>query len=288
MVRLERILYEKAVNTNLLGRARKIAKPRSWFTEENKVNNNTVVWPLQNLGSKLMEPFWERLASMEYNTIRSISKDQGVPLENFFALREEDWRRGVLAENMKRENLHPFVNMIHRWTRNRYFKVDKYQPGFEVPDHILEETHGEPFQKNYGYSSGIQELLFEYKKEMIPTSYMWRSKLVILDILLIHGLSNRENWNRLFYNEDYYHKEQEILDKEKEEQERQTDMTDPANQAKFRQWMEDSIKKFPGMYCVEGGQFDYDTFFTNCAILNGHMKPSETMSQDQIDQREKH
>jgi len=283
MMRLEKILYEKAINTNLLGRARTITKPKGWFTSIDKYDNHTIVWPGSLIANKITKPFYQALASLEYKTTRNMSKEQGIPLESYFALKEEDWRRGVLAEHMKRENLHPFVLMQHRTVRGRYWKVDKYQPGFEVPDFILEETHGNALLDNLAYAEGIQNLMFEYRREMIPTTYMFRSRWVVLDLFLIHGLVNRENWNRLFFNEDNYHKEAEIIQKEKQDVKDKTDMTKPENQAQFKAWMESQIKKFPGYYTAEGSEFDYETYFRNHSILNGFLKPGENLSKEELE-----
>ena len=211
-----------------------------------------------------------------------VSKLQGVPMENFMALREDDWRRGVLSEHMKRENLHPWVQMVHSHIRNRFHKVDKYQKGFEVPDEIVRETHARPLVETLSYAETMQALMFEYKKEMMPNVYWFRSVMVPLDFAILHNLIDRESWNRMFYNEVRYDTEKDEMQAEEEEADRKVDMTDPSNQAKFRSWMESKIKQFPGVFVREGEEFDYETFFRDQAALNGHLKPSQEMSQEQI------
>jgi hypothetical protein len=283
MVRLERILYEKAVNTNLLGRARKIASPSTWHKEKILRNNTTVFWPGGILFQGIKNFFLERMVSMEYKSFYEFTKAQGVPMSDFLAMSEAGWRRDILAEQMKRENLHPFVQMVHAHTRCRFWKVDKHMKGFEVPDWVSNESHGQALIDNIDYSNSIKDVLAEYTREMMPRIYMWRSRRVILDILIVHGLINRKNWNRLFYNEAFYTDELLEIEEDRKRIERAKDFTQTGNQAMFKAWMEARIKKFPGVYTREGESFDYDTFFRNHAVVNGHMKPSEEMSQNEID-----
>ena len=273
MVRLERILYEKAINNNLLGRARKIKSPMAWFNKEPNINEG-VYWPGGLFIQKLTEPFIERLASLEYKFLYNLSKTRGIPLESFLSLKEEDWRRCVLTENIKRENWHPWVEILHSHIRCRYFKVDKFQPGFEVPDYIVDETHALPYIETMSYSDGIQDLIGEYTREMMPKVYMFRSRRVILDILIFHGLFHRKNWNRLFYNEASYVEEEKEIQEDLKNLRNSIDMTNPKNQENFKNWLEKKIKLFPGTYTREGEPFDYETFFNKQAILNNHMKPN--------------
>lgn len=282
MVRLERVLYEKVVNNKLLGRNRRIGSPQTWFTKNN-IKNSSVFWPGGYLVTKLLDPIFNFVTGKEYTQLYKVSKLQGVPMENFLALKEDDWRRGVLSEHMKRENLHPWVQMIHSHVRSRFHKVEKYQKGFEVPDEIVEETHGRPLIETISYAETMQNLMGEYKSEMMPNVYMFRSVLNPLDLPILHNLIDRESWNRMFYNEVRYDTERDEIEAEEAEEKRQIDMTDPKNQAKFRSWMENKIKLYPGVFVREGEQFDYETFFRDQAALNGHLKPSQEMSQEQID-----
>lgn len=283
MVRLERILYEKAINSNLIGRARKIAKPATWYDRTYKDYNSTVFWPGGYAFRKLMQPLTDLWTSNEYKHFYQNSKVQGAPMSDYLALKEEDWRRGLLAENMKRENLHPWMHIQHIMMRSRYWKVDKFMKGFEVPDYVLEETHGEALIDSMPYADAMQSVLFEYTREMMPRLHMFRSRRVILDIIIIHGLIDRKNWNRLFYNEAFYTDELLEIEEDEKRMERAKDFTQQANQQNFRSWMEAKMARYPGVFTREGEPFDYDTFFRNHAAVNGHLKPSEEMSQNEID-----
>lgn len=283
MVRLERILYERAVNNNALGRARKIVAPKLWYKNGRKEYNSTVFWPGQDFISRALESAMKYLSILEYKNFYQMTKCQGVPVESFLAMREEDWRRGVLAENMKRENLHPHSMLIQGAIRCRYWKVDKYQPGFEVPDYIVEQTHAEPVMETRTYSQGIWALMSEYQREMMPRNYLFKSRRVLLDFAIFHELINRENWNRLFYNEGYYTAEVDEAEAEEEQRLWDIDYTDPVERKNFKFWMERQLKDYPGFFAREGDAFDYETFFRNHTAMKNHVKPNESMSRAEID-----
>ena len=286
MVRLERVLYERIVNNKLIGRNRSIGSPKLWFTRRN-TQNSMVFWPGSMLVNKILDPIYNFVTAMEYRQTYNLSKFKGIPFESFLSMREEDWRRGVLSEHLKRENLHAWVQVMHTHIRSRYYKIEKYQKGFQVPDQIVAETHAKPLIETMSYADSIQTIFWEYQHEMMPKVYWFRSIKMILDVVIFHNLFNRESWNRLFYNEVYYDKEIQDMEAEEIQKEKEIDMTDPKNQENFKNWMEARIKLYPGLFVREGETFDFETFFRDHAALNGFLKPSAEMTQEQIDNLKK-
>ena len=280
MVRLERMMYEKVVNNSLVGRARRITTPKFWKKDWND-ENRSINWPFQNLLKNAFIPIMDFYTSVEYNLMYNRTKRQGIPVKTNEVMDESEWRRDILVEQMKRENMHPWTIMEHTNMKNRYFKVNKFMAGHETPDYLVAETHAEGLLENRDMTETIDSLKSQYHKEMMPNVYQHRARFTLLEFTIFHNLFDKKSWNRYFYNEATYTHELDEIEARKKEY--TIDFNDPAEQVKFKDWLNKQIKMFPGYFIGEKKEFDFESFFKNNMALNGQLKPDNNLNQEEID-----
>lgn len=106
MVRLEKALYEKLVNTSVLGRARTIATPKKWMQhnpEDYKavqaayMEDNSF---LHKVYDKILYPFYQRFW---WQWQRDIALQRGLAMDDFYMYGEHRLRRSPLYENVFRD-----------------------------------------------------------------------------------------------------------------------------------------------------------------------------------------
>ena len=285
MVRLERNLYEMLVNSSILGRARKLDRPSKWFTKKNQSPDFQLhYWPFGNIVYKAILPLIEKIAAKEYQITHEVAKEQGIPTQTFMTMHETEWRRDIDLEHIKRENIHPWNILETNIMRCRYWKVQKYLEGYTTPEYLLEKSHDKGVVEDDDVMQVYRSLKQVYEEDKTPTLYMFRSLWVPLDALILHNSINEKNYNRYFFNEaDYTEEISEVRHKRLEAQ-RERDYSDPKVQNEFKNWMEEKIKEFPGLFVREGQQFNYDSFFRKMSVLNGNNNAQENMSQQEVEQ----
>lgn len=264
MVRLERALYEKLVNTRTLGRAREIAKPR-YFKKTLDVNRS-YFWPAGGTATSLYFKFCEKWFAFQYRFDLSYFKPRAYSLIEFKIFPENEWRRSSLNEQLHRENVHPYHFFQRQMTRQRYHKLEKYVSGVEMPEEAIDEVYGTPEIEKQDHKHSYHKLHEQYVRELMPNTYMWRAvRWAVLDIFLIHNILSRDMWNRLFYNEQSHVQElddlEESIDSRKKEAKILVDYSKPENRANFITYLDAKIAAYPSYYTVEGVPFDYESFF---------------------------
>ena len=104
MVRLEKILYEKAFNNKLLGRARRIVKPVKMDIDSN-------LWLRQLPTNKYLAGFMDKFFSifhiLQYRHFREICMQRGLSFEDVLVQKENMVRRDQHHEHIIRETTHP-------------------------------------------------------------------------------------------------------------------------------------------------------------------------------------
>ena len=278
MVRLERALYEKLVNTRTFGRARDIAKPRYYkktFTE-----NRSYFWPAGGTATSLYFQFAEKWFAFQYRFDLSYYRPRAYSLIEFKTFSESDWRRGTLNEQMHRENVHPYHFFQRQMTRQRFHKLEKYVSGVEMPEEAIDEVYGTPEIEKQDYKHSYHTLHQQYVRELMPNTYMWRAvRWAILDITIIYNILNRDMWNRLFYNEQSHVQElddlENSIDQRRKDAQINIDYSNPENRAKFITYLNAKIEAYPSYYTVEGVPFDYESFFKALQMFQNGEKPKD-------------
>ena len=141
MVRLEKIAWEKAVNTNLFGRAREIGLPHKFYRFSSFDHN---LWladlRINSPIGRLMAPLQKWWAEFNLKFLWDKYLKMGLSWEDKLVHTETDLRRDYFFEHVQRENFHPYHWFLKIVRRQRYFKVERTLPGFQVPDYIIDEV----------------------------------------------------------------------------------------------------------------------------------------------------
>lgn len=261
MVRLEKIAYEKIINSKTLHRARNITGPKKTdpFSELylRRVPQSRIVY-------KLLSPFKLWLASVEWKFLRQSLLQRGISAEDAFKQSEIEFRRGILNEQINRESMHPYNQQLPMWKRMGFGKVDASTIGFEAPDYIREDVRKQTYLDVYDNILKYKHMLLSnYLAEMTPITYMGRGSIVILELLIVHNLFSRSAWNRYFFNEEEYMDSRKYAaDFEKMiGMDNSLNLSTESGKKNFETYMEKMNKKFPGMFAPEGEEFDFKAFY---------------------------
>ena len=106
MVRLEKQLYEKILNTKTMGRARNIGTPVKWHNTNPQDYNGVQAGYLhdKSLLAKVMEkilyPFYKKFW---WEWQRDLALQRGYAMDDFYVYSEKDLRRSPFYEHVWRE-----------------------------------------------------------------------------------------------------------------------------------------------------------------------------------------
>lgn len=263
MVRLEKIAYEKIINSKTLHRARNITSPKKTdFFAELYLRRA----PTSRFVQKLISPLQTWLASVEWRFFRDNMVQRGIAFEDSMMNTEVEFRRGILNEQVNRESMHPYNQQMPMWRRMGFAKVDASMMGFEAPQYIQEDvkkqTYMEVYDKILQYKHFI---LSNYLAEMTPITYMGRGSVVVLELFIVHNLFSRSAWNRYFFNEEeYIDSRKYVADFEKSFGiADDINLETEAGRKKFEDRMRNHNKKFPGLFAPDGEDFDFKQLYNN-------------------------
>lgn len=246
-MRLEKIVYEKVLNNKLLGRARQFGKPRLSHVETNHLLAQYPNFGLYSLLGWLLRPMFR----FNWKFLNENCHDRGLALEDVQLFRSEELRRNPLTEHAFRESLHPFMREMFRYRAHRYYKIDHAVKGFIVPDYLKDEARKRTMLQTFGNIITFRHFFKQnYENEQTPTTTMFRTSLNILEFALIYGITNRNGWNRYFWNEVEYYT---IGDYVKEIQSsKPLNLEDPAQLEKFLANAEKMNEQYPGIFAPYG------------------------------------
>jgi len=99
--------------------------------------------------------------------------------------------------------MHPYMHVLYKRRRTRYYKLERGLKGFFVPDYLRKEAKDRlfsDFAKNradwYSYRNR------EWFNDTTPTMHWSHTeKLFPLELFVLHGLFRDWFWDRFFYNE---------------------------------------------------------------------------------------
>lgn len=272
MVRLEKIAYEKILNSKALGRARNITTPKKTdFFSEIYLRRA----PMSRLVNSITMPIKHLIAGMEWRFLRACLLQRGIPFEEALTQNETEFRRGVLAEQINRESMHPYNQQLPQWRRMGFGKVDATMMGFEAPEYVLEDVRKQTYMEVYDRILSYKHMvLSNYMVELTPISYFGRGSLVILELFIVHNLFSRSAWNRYFFNEEeYVDSRKYVADFEKAAGVKMWDFNSESGRKSFETFMTKINKRLPGMFAPDGEDFNFQAFYNRSdetAVVSKH------------------
>lgn len=285
MVRLEKVLYEKVINNQAVGRARGIGAPRKWFnvnpSDYKKVQaeylyENSLFY---RMAEKIMYPFMKRFW---WQWQRDIALQRGYAMDDFYQVSDKDLRRSPFFEHIWRETCHPYQYLMAKYKRMRYYKVERIIQGFYVPDHLRDEAKKRTWAQTLAAMEEWDNFLYKnYGSELTPSTYDSRGKINPLELFNQYGLFKNDAWEKYFYNEEDY----DYI--EPEDYERFVvrpggfNIETTEGRMGFENKINTLIQDFPGMVIPEGETFDFENFYMKWSLLHG--KDTSTFDQTKLD-----
>ncbi len=260
MVRLEKILYERVLNTQMLSRARKITQPRRLDYREEVFLRR---FPRTGLLSFVTSPIMKWLSSVEYKNWRRLCLQRGLSFDDTME-DENDLRRDPAHEHFMRETLHPYHFLLNKWKRAAYHKVDFYLGGFEAPDYIREPARKRTLIQARDKMIAFYRLLeTNYDYESTEVSYWGRGQIIVLELVNFYNSSLRIAWNRYFYNEDTYidPSEELLWDHKNILHHKKYNLRTNEGRTQFENHMNKQNSLFPGKYAPDGEEIDFEPFY---------------------------
>lgn len=265
MVRFENLLYERLLNTKLLGRARTFASPRKWYNEPRheavkvmayKLFKRSFVAPILNF----LEPIY---AKYYYQWTRDILLQRGLSFEDIYVHTDRDMRRCYFFETVARQNLHPYQFIFFKRRRARFYKVERGLRGCWVPEYIRQEAEsrllGDTAQNVDEWESFIYE---NYISDMTPcTRPTIIPRLIPLEMFNHYKLFNNDAWDRYFFDEVNYTSHTEKERKEAANMGLKVQVNDPTSRKNFEDYVNRLIRLYPGAVVREGEKFDFEGFY---------------------------
>ena len=251
-MRLERILYEKLINTKLTGRNRNITKVTRNHPDDDQWLAMFPRFRIFNVFNRAIS----YIMSKEWKYAKMRSDQCGLAFEDTKLYVEEDFRRSPYFEHIQRESAHPYQYNMFAWRRQRYFKVDMAVKGFEAPKYIKDEAQKRTFFDSYVNIYKWQHFVdYNYSSELTGSTYMYNGTRTILEIFMIYGLLSRSAWNRYFFNEERYYSINNVYEDFKAHNVgfiKNLDLSDPEHLAEFEKRANSFNEKFPGYFAPEG------------------------------------
>lgn len=207
MTRLEKIRYEKIFNNQLLGRNRSIAVPLKEDIKQDRYLYRPKVLP--DFIHKLLSPLYLKLAQKELNWFRERTVEEGLRWDYLYES-GNDIRRDPFHEHFVRTTMHPYHYLMFIWERHPTSKVDFHLPGFEAPDYLRERARKRTLADAYSKISTFYMMLKNnFDAEKTTRMHFGISSYMPLELVYINNLFKRSAWNRLFFNESFYVKNQD-------------------------------------------------------------------------------
>ena len=247
------MLYEKAFNNKMLGRAREITSPSKVHTNMEMYMRSYPDFGCRNFLSALFRP----IAKVSWWFHKDMCDMRGISLEDSQIYMPADVRRSAFFEHIQRESMHPMNLLLYKYRIQRYFKVDLALSGFHAPDYIKEEA------RNRTYIKGMVNMLrwrhfveHNYESDMTQNTYVFSGTMVVIDFLMAFNVLKRSAWTRYFYNEAHTFTQQ-VINEDLFAGNKPLDFTVDADWEIFKQIAERDNQDFPGFYSPEGEKIDF-------------------------------
>ena len=262
MVRLEKVLYEKVLNTALLGRARTIVKPKHLEHSQEQFLREL---PKTRLTQKILNPMWQFIGGIEYRDWRALCLQRGIAFDQILMETDMELFRCPFHEHFMRESTHPYHHTLNKWSRFAYSKVDTYLRGFEAPEYLREPVRQRTYMECKEKIDTFHEMLVKnYENEKTIANHWYRGSMALLELAIFYNSILKMGWNRLFYNEEEYLSTQDWLkNRAYLNSEKKLDLNDKDDRKEFVSQMTAYNKRYPGMIAPDGDEVDFESVFEN-------------------------
>ena len=261
-MRLEKNLYERLFNIDILGRGRKITKPTKFYMINPQYYMMAQAYHSAyhtSLWYKMFAPIMEKLFYYSTWTYRrDVELSRGYIPDDTEVHAEWDLRRGIFLEHVLRESCHPLYWLMYKYRRQRFFKIERTTQGLLVPDWIRKESAQRTLKEAAKMEAKFNDFAHKnFYSDMTPGSFYNRGKVNPFELLQIFGLTRFEGWERYFLNEQHY----SIPEKEQwDEAFRKPwgcDLSTDDGRRQFEAKVNKKISQYPGMVVPEGQQYDF-------------------------------
>jgi len=262
-------------NTSMLSRQRVIREPRLWDYDNlqkfNRLEDEKPVFTKQTGWRRWLEP---TMAYFMYQWPRDIALQRGLSLEDFYLFNDRELRRDPLWEHICRQSLHPYMHVLFKARRRRYYKVERGLRGFWVPDHIRKDAENRLLKDTVENINEWDEFYeVNYDNDMTPNIHSpTTARLIPLEVFIMYGLFNEHFWTQYFYNETLPEPSQAEVDqiaKDTLDQRKYFDIETEAGKREFEEEVNRFIKLYPGSIVKVSEQFNFKRYYAQYAIQNG-------------------
>lgn len=254
-MRLEKIAYEKILNSKMLGRNRQISKPSRECMDTEDLLTFGPTFGID----RILAPIGRWLLSKEWNFMQDNATQRGLAMEDWFMFKGEEMRRDPLFEHVLRESTNPTMFNMYKWRRERYFKVDGAVKGFEAPDYLKEEGRQRSFIDSFANIYRFRHFLHHnYTNDMTSKTHWYRGTSVLLEFFVINGMTSRNAWNRYFFNEKHYYTPADFLEETRNKSEKNLDLTSENDWEEFKKRAVVINKSMPGYFAPAGNELDFE------------------------------
>lgn len=286
MVRFEKLLWEKLVNTRALGRQRVIDVPRKWFNSSYHKDNKIAANYAFNTGifKSIFRSLEGAFSWAFWKWPRDYALQRGLAMEDFLVHNDRELRRDVLFEHIIRQGCHPYQHLFFRRRRARFYKVERGLRGFFVPDYLRKEAEGVLLKDTIPVIEEWQEYTYKnWISDMTPaTRYSAMSRLILLEVFNVYGILRAEAWERYFYNEVLYDGYGEEDWKAAQNPFGHFNFDREENKRIFENEVNRFINLYPGTIVKEGEKFNFKEFYAKHALVHG--KDTSKLDAAQVDE----
>ena len=169
--------------------------------------------------------------------------------------------------------LHPYMHVLFKRRRARYYKVERAVRGFIVPDYLRKEAENrllaDTVENIDEYENFYQ---VNFANDMTPNLH-WptTARLFPLEIFILYGLFNERFWTQYFYNETLPEPTQgevEQYAKEFLDQRKYFDFETEVGKREFEGEVNRFIKLYPSSIVRPGEEFNFKRYYAQFALLN--------------------
>jgi len=286
MVRFEKLLWERLVNTKALGRQRVIASPRKWFTGDRDTESKVAAHYYFNTGifGAVFKSLEGVFSWIFWKWPRDYAFQRGLAMEDFLVHADRELRRDVLFEHIIRQGCHPYQHLFFKRRRARFYKVERGLRGFFVPDYLRKEAENVLLKDTLKVKEEWDDYIYKnWISDMTPSMrYTAMHRLIALEIFNVYGILRPEAWERYFYNEVVYDGYEPEDIKAAQTPFGTYNFEREDNKRAFESEVNRFIQLYPGTIVRDGEQFNFKEFYAKYALVNG--KDTSKLDTKQIEE----
>lgn len=247
-MRLEKILYEKALNRKIFNRSRDITRPSMLYYDTNVLGGSCPQTPLDKY---FWDPIRKVINRLEWWYLDSRTEQIGISIEDLTVIKGPEIRRDVLMEHVFRESTHPMTRELIRLRGLAHEKVELSVRGFEAPDYLKKDNRCRTLLEGLGNFLNFRHFYWHnYLNDQTVFNHQFTGICSILDAGLVRNSVELNTFSRYFYNEKQHYSIDDYL--EETRRERNLKLSDPADFEEFFQRCVERNSSYPGFYAMPG------------------------------------